>query len=40
VDARLFLVVHVPHSLPWRRSTNRLCSRLNHELQGLSDARV
>ena len=39
-EVRLFLVVHVPHALPWRRTTNRLCSRLNHELQGLSDARV
>lgn len=39
-DARLFLVVHVPNAMPWRRTTNRLCSRLNHELRGLTDALV
>jgi predicted regulator of Ras-like GTPase activity (Roadblock/LC7/MglB family) len=30
--ARLFLVVQVPATLPWRRATNRLAARLQAEL--------
>ncbi len=31
-ERRMFLVVHVPPALPWRRTTNRLCARLESEL--------
>ncbi|MES2638933.1 MAG: hypothetical protein V4850_05605 [Myxococcota bacterium] len=33
--SRMFLVVHVPAANRWRRTTNRLCGRLQAELADL-----
>lgn len=35
-DGRMFLVLHVPPNLPWRRTTHRLCARLVSELSGFA----
>jgi hypothetical protein len=39
-EERMFLVVQVPPNSPWRRTTNRLCSRLVNELGGLAGGEV
>lgn len=37
-EGRMFLVVQVPPSSNWRRTTNRLCTELLAELSGLGAA--
>lgn len=39
-SGRMFLVVQVPPQLPWRRTTNRLTTRLVAELGGLTAAEA